>query len=121
MIATTRVESRGAWSPDGKSIAFNSDRLGDMNLWLHAADGSDRQLTRGPGGDYQPNWAADGKTIAFFSSRAGQNDIWTVDVADGTLHRLTSTMPGSISIRSFRRTAGGSPTRKIGTDGFRSG
>jgi eukaryotic-like serine/threonine-protein kinase len=90
VIATTRVESRGAWSPDGKSIVFNSDRLGDMNLWLHAADGSDRQLTRGPGGDYQPNWAADGKTIAFFSSRAGQNDIWTVDVADGTLHRLTN-------------------------------
>ena len=90
VIATTRVESRGAWSPDGRSIAFNSDRLGDMNLWLHAADGSDRQLTRGPGGDYQPNWAPDGKTIAFFSSRAGQNDIWTVDVADGSLHRLTT-------------------------------
>jgi TolB protein len=90
VIATTRVESRGAWSPDGSSIAFNSDRLGDMNLWLHAADGSDRQLTRGPGGDYQPNWAPDGKTIAFFSSRAGQNDIWAEGVADGSLHRLTT-------------------------------
>jgi TolB protein len=90
VLATTRVESRGAWSPDGSSIAFNSDRLGDMNLWLDAADGSDRQLTRGPGGDYQPNWAPDGKTIAFFSSRAGQNDIWTVDVADGMLRRLTT-------------------------------
>ena len=90
VIATTRVESRGAWSPDGNSIAFNSDRLGDMNLWLHTADGSERQLTRGPGGDYQPNWAPDGKTIAFFSSRGGQNDIWTVDVTDGALHRLTT-------------------------------
>jgi serine/threonine-protein kinase len=90
MIATTRVESRGAWSPDGSSIAFNSDRLGDMNLWLHGADGSDRQLTRGPGGDYQPNWSPDGKTIAFFSSRNGQNDIWTVDIGDGAMHRLTT-------------------------------
>jgi len=27
VIATTRVESRGAWSPDGATIAFNSDRL----------------------------------------------------------------------------------------------
>ncbi|MEO7987227.1 MAG: protein kinase [Gemmatimonadales bacterium] len=90
VIATTRVESRGAWSPDGTSIAFNSDRLGDMNLWLHSADGSDRQLTRGPGGDYQPNWAPDGRTIAFFSSRNGQNDIWSVDVASGALRRLTT-------------------------------
>ncbi|MBA3553700.1 MAG: PD40 domain-containing protein [Gemmatimonadales bacterium] len=90
VVATTRVESRGAWSPDGRSVAFNSDRQGDMNLWLRGPDGADRQLTRGSGGDYQPNWAPDGRSIAFFSSRAGQNDIWTVDVASGALRRLTS-------------------------------
>ncbi|HEY7028137.1 MAG TPA: protein kinase [Gemmatimonadales bacterium] len=90
VIATTRVESRGAWSPDGRSIAFNSDRNGDMNLWLHSEGEPDRQLTTGPGGDYQPNWSADGKVIAFFSSRSGQNDIWTVQVADGALKRMTS-------------------------------
>jgi Tol biopolymer transport system component/tRNA A-37 threonylcarbamoyl transferase component Bud32 len=91
VIATTRVESRGAWSPDGQTIAFNSDRLGEMNLWLHPLNGGpDRQLTRGPGGDYQPNWSPDGKVITFFSSRSGQNDIWSVDVADGTLKRLTT-------------------------------
>jgi serine/threonine-protein kinase len=90
VIATTRVESRGAWSPDGKTIAFNSDRNGDMNLWLHSEGESDRQITHGPGGDYQPNWSPDGKVLAFFSSRSGRNDIWTVQVADGALKRLTS-------------------------------
>jgi serine/threonine-protein kinase len=91
VVATTRVESRGAWSPDGRAIALNSDRVGDMNIWLHPLDGgADRQLTKGPGGDYQPNWSPDGAVIAFFSSRAGQNDIWTVTVADGALHRLTT-------------------------------
>jgi serine/threonine-protein kinase len=90
VIATTRVESRGAWSPDGRSIAFNSDRAGDMNLWLRGPDGADRQLTRGPGGDYQPSWAPDGRSIAFFSARAGQNDIWTVDLSSGALRRLTT-------------------------------
>jgi len=90
VIATTRVESRGAWSPDGATIAFNSDRLGEMNIWLHVlADRSDRQLTTGPGGDYQPNWSPDGAFIAFFSARSGNNDIWTVRVADGELRRLT--------------------------------
>jgi Tol biopolymer transport system component len=90
VIATTREDSRGAWSPDGGSVAFNSDRGGDMNVWVYSLrDGSTRQLTHGPGGDFQPNWSPDGKTIAFFSSRAGTADIWTVDVASGALTQLT--------------------------------
>jgi Tol biopolymer transport system component len=89
VIASTRVESRGAWSPDGTRIAFNSDRRGDMNIWVRDADGTERQLTSGPGGDYQPEWSPNGQVIAFFSARAGSSDIWTVRVADGTLQRLT--------------------------------
>jgi len=90
LVSTTRVESRGAWSPDGRTIAFNSDRLGEMNIWLrNVADGTERQLTQGPGGDYQPNWAPDGKSIAFFSARAGNADIWSVQTGDGRLTRLT--------------------------------
>src|SRR5438552_3656008 len=90
VIATTREDSRGAWSPDGTTIAFNSDRSGDMNVWVHALkDGTTRQLTRGPGGDFQPNWSPDGKKLVFFSSRAGSADIWSVDVASGALTQLS--------------------------------
>jgi len=90
VIATTREDSRGAWSSDGKMIAFNSDRTGDMNIWLHSlVDNSDRQLTKGPGGDFQPNWSPDDRKIAFFSSRAGNADIWLVDVQTGALAQLT--------------------------------
>jgi eukaryotic-like serine/threonine-protein kinase len=90
VVMTTRVESRGAWSPDGKSIAFNSDRLGEMNIWVRRiADGTERQLTQGPGGDYQPNWSPDGRSLVFFSARAGNADIWSVQVSDGKLIRLT--------------------------------
>jgi len=89
-VVTTRVESRGAWSPDGRMIAFNSDRQGEMNIWLHdMRDGSGRRLTSGPGGDYQPEWAPDGRALVFFSARAGSSDIWSVTVADGRLTRLT--------------------------------
>jgi Tol biopolymer transport system component len=91
VIATTREDSRGAWSPDGRVIAFNSDRTGEMNVWLHSLeDGSTRQLTRGAGGDFQPNWSPDGTTIAFFSSRSGSVDIWKVEVATAALTQLTS-------------------------------
>ncbi len=60
VISTTREDSRGAWSPDGSAIAFNSDRGGEMNIWVHLlSDGSTRRLTAGPGGDFQPNWSPD--------------------------------------------------------------
>jgi Tol biopolymer transport system component len=98
VVATTREESRGAWSPDGRTIAFNSDRLGEMNLWLREVPGgAERQLTSGPGGDYQPNWAPDGRTIAFFSARNGNADIWAVQVADGRLTRLTQDVATDIN------------------------
>ena len=91
VISTTREDSRGAWSPDGKMIAFNSDRAGDMNVWLFTlADSSTRQLTTGHGGDFQPNWSPDEKRIAFFSSRSGSPNIWEAEIANGTLRRLTS-------------------------------
>ena len=90
VVVSTREDSRGAWSPDGRTIAFNSDRQGEMNIWLHdVATGADRRLTIGPGGDYQPSWAPDGRTLAFFSARGGSIDIWSVAVDDGQLRRLT--------------------------------
>jgi Tol biopolymer transport system component/tRNA A-37 threonylcarbamoyl transferase component Bud32 len=91
VISTTREDSRGAWSPDGNMVAFNSDRSGDMNIWLYTfADSATRQLTTGHGGDFQPNWSPDEKKIAFFSSRSGSPNIWEVEIGNATLRRLTS-------------------------------
>ena len=91
VISTTREDSRGAWSPNGNMVAFNSDRAGDMNIWLFTlADSSTRQLTTGHGGDFQPSWSPDEKRIAFFSSRSGSPNIWEVEIASGSLRRLTA-------------------------------
>ncbi len=90
LVSSTREDSRGAWSPDGRTIAFNSDRSGEMNIWLRSLqDGSERALTTGPGGDFQPRFSPDGKSVVFFSSRAGSADIWSADVATGALTQLT--------------------------------
>ena len=100
VITTPREDSRGAWSPDGSMIGFNSDRTGEMNIWLYSiADRTSRQLTKGPGGDYQANWSPDGKRIAFFSSRSGTADIWSVEVATGELKPLTAS--ASIDVNPF--------------------
>jgi Tol biopolymer transport system component len=90
LVSSTREDSRGAWSPDGRTIAFNSDRSGEMNIWLRSLqDGSERALTTGPGGDFQPRFSPDGSSVVFFSSRAGSADIWSADVAKGALRQLT--------------------------------
>jgi Tol biopolymer transport system component len=63
-----------------------------MNIWCYSiADRTSRQLTKGPGGDFQPNWSPEGTQIVFFSSRAGNADIWSVDLATGKLKQLTKT------------------------------
>src|SRR6202171_1732421 len=91
VLASTREDSRGAWSPDGTQIAFNSDRSGDMNIYVHSlVDNSNRQITRGPGGDSQPQWSPDGARLVFFSSRAGNADIWLVNLTANSPRRLTS-------------------------------
>lgn len=100
VIVSTREDSRGAWSPEGNQIAFNSDRTGDMNIWKYSfADEKIEQLTKGPGGDYQPNWSPDGNWITFFSCRAGNADIWLIDSAGNHLKRLTKTK--SLQINPF--------------------
>jgi Tol biopolymer transport system component len=90
VLPSTRVDSRGSWSPDGTQIAFNSDRSGEMNLYTHSLfDNSDRQVTSGPGGDYQPQWSPNGKRLVF-SSHASNANIWTADLQNDTLNRLSS-------------------------------
>jgi TolB protein len=60
------------WSPDGKQIAFASDRDGDYEIYVCNRDGSDvHQLTKNSDFDGWPRWSPDGKLIAFETSRNG--------------------------------------------------
>jgi Tol biopolymer transport system component len=71
-----------------------------MNVWIcELADGSLRQLTRGPGGDFQPRFTPDGSAVVFFSSRSGSADVWRADAATGKLSRLTQ--GPSINVNPF--------------------
>jgi Tol biopolymer transport system component/imidazolonepropionase-like amidohydrolase len=76
------VDADPAWSPDGKALAYSSDRGGAMNLWVRDLQGgADRQVTRSAGAAMQASWSPDGKHIAF-GDPDGQIQI--VDVATGT-------------------------------------
>ncbi len=65
-----------AWSPDGKQLAFTSNRSSDpdrnynTDIWTVSADNADKgahltQITTNPGGDNAPVWSPDGKWIAY--------------------------------------------------------
>jgi Tol biopolymer transport system component len=61
------------WSPDGKRLAFRSNRSGTNQIWTMAPDGSDlRQLTRlqDPGAVRYMAWSPDGAHLAFSGDRA---------------------------------------------------
>ncbi len=82
-----------AWSPDGKSIAFQGFRDGGYDIWAVAPDGTgQRQLTWGPYDDREPAWSHDGTKLAFSSDRgdAGNYNIWVLDVASGAITRVTT-------------------------------
>jgi TolB protein len=83
-----------AWSPDGASIAFVSDRaLGPPygTVWLMDADGSGPRalLEAGRYLELGPTWSPDGTRIAFHSNREGNLDILVLDVESGELTNLT--------------------------------
>ena len=67
LIASTRREGAPAWSPDGRKIAFVSDRSGDFELWICDADGSNPlKLTTFGGSDVvNPRWSPDGQRLIF--------------------------------------------------------
>ena len=82
-----------AWSPDGKSLAFTSDRAGSYQIWVMDADGDNpRELTTSfEGENVVPTWSPDGKRLAFASNRTGHFEIWVM-AADGNHQKqLTKT------------------------------
>lgn len=75
------------WSPDGKSIVFQSYRSGNFHLWsIPATGGAFTQLTDGLCDDREPRWSPDGKWIAFSSDRSeGRYAIHLLEVATRTV------------------------------------
>jgi Tol biopolymer transport system component/DNA-binding winged helix-turn-helix (wHTH) protein len=77
------LQSEPTWSPDGRYIAFSSDRGGKFDIWVQQVSGGDPiQITKGPGHHWQPDWSPDGKYIAY-RSEEGEGGIYVVPALGG--------------------------------------
>ncbi|MCC6391518.1 MAG: PD40 domain-containing protein [Bryobacterales bacterium] len=90
-ITSTRNELSPEFSPDGKRIAFASDRSGSYEVWVSNLDGSGlEKLTSMQAPITGPaRWSPDGKWIVFGSNAAGQFELYVVAANGGGLRRLT--------------------------------
>ena len=68
-------------APDGKTIAFVSGRMDDIEIYLMGIDGTnERRITSGIGVSVQPAFSPDGKKLVFVSDRSGTLQIYLMSL-----------------------------------------
>src|SRR5262245_34071420 len=76
-----------AWSPDGAEVVYSMQGT----LWRQRPGTTEaRQITNGPGYDYQPDWSHDGRFIAYASYRDDAVELRILDTKTGTTRPITS-------------------------------
>ena len=95
---TQKSTSSGSpsWSPDGRKIAFTSDRDGNFDIYVMTADGKNlTQLTNDLlVTNVEPSWSPDGRQIAFASDREGYYDLYIMTSNGDSLKNLTQNPAG---------------------------
>jgi hypothetical protein len=82
-----------AWSPDGRELIYS---MGG-SLWRQRPEEDEaRQVTDGPGYDYQPDWSPDGRRVVYASYRDDAIELRVLDLATGASAPLVSN--GAVNI-----------------------
>ena len=129
------IEIRPVYSPDGRYIAFNSNRGGLFDIYILDVETQHiTQLTKHRGNNYVPRWSNDGERLSYYSNYYGNpwtgkihHDVYVVD-KDGSNARRITTDPGEDMYADWLQDDQGlvfastrSGTRTLHTINFESG
>jgi tricorn protease len=88
LISHSATESRPHYTPDGRCLAFQSNRSGGTNIFVLAfATVEIKRITFNDGADNLSAWSAHGKWLYFHASyqdARGMNDVFRVNTEGGT-------------------------------------
>ncbi len=96
LIASTHLDHTPQYSPDGKRIAFASNRSGSHEIWVCNSDGSGAVQLTSLGSSYYtaaPRWSLDGRQIYFGSNADGTPGAYVIGSEGGRPERLTAENP----------------------------
>ncbi len=91
--ALSFISSAGAWSPDGKKLAYVVYREGDQVLEVYDIERNrvDRRIApEGIGATLDPAWSPDGRYLAFAGLTGGISDLFIYDFQTNGIRRMTS-------------------------------
>lgn len=104
------------WSPDGKKIAYISDRSGQPNIWQVDADGANNaQLTNNSDSNLQvycPLWSSDGKRVAYTAKTNKADADGKKFYATYVIDKETKNAKAVVQTETFQRLLGWSPSDK---------
>ena len=86
-------------SPDGKSVAFDSDRDGVRGVYVARADGTSVRRVSGDGYAAVPTWSPDGRRLALLRAETDRPNVWNLwllDLASGGMTKLTRYRYGQV-------------------------
>jgi Tol biopolymer transport system component/DNA-binding winged helix-turn-helix (wHTH) protein len=92
LISSSANEHQPQYTPDGRKLAFESNRSGTFEIWTADSDGSHPVQITHFGGPHTgtPRWSPDGRKLTFDSRPDGHSDIFVVNADGGVPHKLTS-------------------------------
>ena len=98
VISSSGSSYNPKWSPDGKYLAYVSDKSGKFQIYICKPDGSGmKQLTSEPGSVIEYDWSSDSKKVVYDSQQESVSAVYIVDVEKGSKQNLTGSKANNIT------------------------